>query len=245
MAILGKMTVEDLKALGLDPADITAIKSGLVSEDKIKQLIAESNTNTMAEMQKMFTDLETKLRPQSGNKDGNNNNNGDDINNGNNGGGDNTNDLTDYMADPIAATKKLIADGTKNIAAHSMQIAADMAYENAARSLPHFKIQAIADEVKTEWDKYPIQVKGNPAVLIRNIYDMVVGRHLEEIRIDTDKKDGKYNLFQSGGANRVTDNSIPSKKPEDLLTPEEEKAAAAFGLTKEDYAKQKGTMRFV
>lgn len=234
MAILGKMTVEDLKGLGLDPEDIKNIKAGLVSEDKIKSLIAESNTSIVEQMKNSFTELEKKLSktPEKNTETREEENTDGDK-------------LAEFMADPLAAMDKRINERTQDVRAHSMQMAADLAYDNARRSLPHFSIQAIADEVKTEWDKYPIQVKTNPQLLIQNIYNMVIGRHLDEIRLDSDKKDGKYNLFQTGGISRAPGDLTPPIKPEDKLTPKELAAAKNFGLTAEEYAKTKGEMSFV
>jgi len=235
MALLGKMTVEDLKALGLDPADIQAIKAGQLSEARIKELISESVGTTIADQVKNgFAELEKKLvaKPvENKPNDPPNDDSGD--------------KLAEFMADPIAAVRKQVIEGTQDVRAHSMQMAADLAYDNARRSLPHFSIPAVADEIKAEWDKYPIQVKGNPQVLIKNIYDMVIGRHLDEIRMDSDKKDGKYNIFQSGGSTRVNGDLTPSKKPEDSLTQKELAAAKAFGISPEEYAKTKGDMSYV
>lgn len=230
MAMFNKMTAEDLKALGFDPAEIKAIKDGIVPESKIQELINNSNQSVMDAMKSQFAELESKL---TGPKKQESSNEKPEL------------DSTEFFVDPVTNIKKMIQDGTADVRAHSLQMAADMAYADAQRSFPHFKLQAIADEIKIEWDKYPIQFKGQPQLLIRNIYDMVVGRHLDEIRVDTDKREGKYNIFASGGPNRISNDNNPNKKPEDLLTPEELKAAKSFDMTPEEYAKNKGGMKYV
>lgn len=229
--LFNKMTAEDLKALGFDPQEIKDIKSGMVSETKIQELINASQTSMMDAMKNQFAELETKLT--NGRKSEERREEKPEL------------DSTEFFVDPVTNIKRLISEGTQDVRQHSMQMAADMAYSDAQRSLPHFKLQAIADEVKVEWDKYPIQYKTNPSLLVRNIYDMVVGRHLDEIRMDSDKRDGRYNLFQSGGPNRVSNDTHTSQKPEDLLTPEELKAAKSFDMTPEEYAKNKGGMKYV
>ena len=74
-------------------------------------------------------------------------------------------------------------------------------------------------------------------VYIKNVIDMVAGRHTAEITSDIRGNGGKFaSLFTesgSGGPNAPSDGK--SKKPEDNMTPEEKKAADSWGISYEKW----------
>lgn len=243
MPLFRETTKEDLKKLGLDTDELNtklAKLDSLPSEDSIVTKVQASMNELITNQ---FKEMENRLRGGQRTENNNNNNNNENNNNNNNNENDNAVSAVEFLDDPVKFSKRIATEATQDIRLHSVKLAADMAYQQAQNTMPHFAISAIADEIKTEWDKYPPQLKTNPEALIKNLYSMVIGRHIDEIRTDTNKKEGKYNLIQGGGVNRIINND-PIRKPEDLLTPEELKAAASFGYTAQEYAEQKGKLKY-
>jgi hypothetical protein len=182
------------------------------------------------------------------------NQNQQNVDGGNNNGGNNNRqndpppdpfniDPVSFMEDPSGNIKKIVQASIAGTQLHTLGVAADMAYQNAKNTLPHFAL--FEDEIKKEWDKYQIVQKGKPNELIENIYYLVKGRHADEIATDTAKKEGKYNIIQAGGTTVIRKDNSSTGKPEDSLTPEELKIATKWGMTPEDYAKSKGGLKYV
>jgi len=246
MCAWGKMTVEEMKEMGIDPdklknletklgesaskADVDAVKSTLASiQDSIKALTERSQ-------------LETTSRNDNGEED-------------NSGGNDARRkdppppdpyaiDPIEFMADPAGSTKKIIQASIAGTQLHSLGLAADMAYMNARNSLPNFGI--FEEEIKKEWDKYPVTMKGKPTELITNIYYLVKGKHVDDIVTDTNKKEGKYAMIQAGGTSIIrNDNSGGTKKAEEILSADEIKVANKWGMTPDEYVKSKSGLKYV
>jgi hypothetical protein len=79
---------------------------------------------------------------------------------------------------------------------------------------------------------------------VRNVIDMVKGRHMAEIIADINKAPGerKYGDFFVEGASGGNNNRNPQKSLAERLTNEQCKAAKLFGITDEDYAKELDSM---
>lgn len=226
MAFMGKeVTKEDLIKLGLDPEKI-------ITKEQLDAKFTEVSTNINKSISDSFAALEAKLPKQVEPKNDKTVTEVTEV------------DPVEFMTDPVTHTKKAVADAVAPLQLQNLQLAANIAYRDAQTKLPGFSI--FESEIKEEWDKYPPQFKVNPDALIKNIYDMVRGRHQEEVLTDTNKKEGKYNLVQAGGTTRVNNNGNTSvAKPEDSLTVEQLKAAKSFGMTPEEYAKQMGDLKYV
>lgn len=95
------------------------------------------------------------------------------------------------------------------------------------------------DEIKKYTPENLVRMNANPFTLIDQVHDMIVGRHHEEIVRDRDKKDGKFNLVQSGSSsgNSSTNNPTPENKDGEL-TAQEKTIAAKFGMTEDEWKQQ-------
>jgi hypothetical protein len=138
-----------------------------------------------------------------------------------------------------------MSEGITPVTLHTLNVAADMAYNMARQRLPHF--EKFEPEIRELWNKYTPQQKGQPTELVENLYNLVRGRHLDEILTDSNKKEGKYNLVQSGGTTvmRQAGGEGKSANPEDDLSARELEVAAKFGLTPKEWAEQKGGLKYV
>jgi hypothetical protein len=242
----GELKKEDLIKAGLDPDAFKAANDKIdkaASKDDVAEL-----KSTLATTQQTLKDLEASLRTITERKPAGEN--------GNEGGdgkpkepvktGPLQIDPLEFMEDPQGAVRKIMSEGLYPVTLHSLSVAADMAYNMAKQQLPHF--DKFEPEIKELWDKYTPQQKGKPGELIENIYNLVRGRHLDDILTDTAKKEGKFNLVQSGGTSVIRSAGGPSgkdDKPEDLLTPKELEVAAKFGLSPKEWAEQKGGLKYV
>src|SRR5262249_41819713 len=198
--------------------------------------------------------LETSFRQSStprseGNSDGDGNR-GNDNGNQNKGNPNQPQPLNidplAFMEDPQDSVRRLANEMLAPITLHSLNVAADMAYNMAKQRLPFF--DRFETEIKEMWNKYTPVQKQKPDELIENLYNLVRGRHVDEILTDTNKKDGKYNLVQSGGTavvGRPGADGSSGRKPEDDLSPKELEIAARFGMTPQEWAAQKGGLKYV
>lgn len=247
----GELKKEDLIKAGLDPDAFKAASDKIdkaASKDDITEL-----RNTLATTQQTLKDLETSLRNATAAKS---NGEGGEGDRGGERGGEHREeprrqqglqiDPLEFMEDPQGAVRKLMSEGLGPVTLHTLNVAADMAYNMARQRLPHF--DKFEPEIKALWDKYGPQQKGNPTELVENLYNLVRGRHVDEIITDSNKKDGKYNLVQSGGTSvmaRAGGGDGKPPNPEDDLSPKELEVAAKFGLTPKEWAEQKGGLKYV
>lgn len=243
-----KLEKQDLTDAGLNLDEITTkINSAATKED------VDAIKNTVSGYADTLKDLGNKLQELAARPVGTNDDNGNNSTRGNNtnDGRQNNDPLADidsvsFMEDPVSATKRITAAAVTGVQLHSLQMACDIAYDEAKRTLPNFDV--FADEIKKEWETYPVPARGiDPRKLIKNLYDLVRGRHVDEITTDTNKREGKYNMVQSVRSSGTPDlnKGGASQKPEDNLTQEELNIAARFGMTPEDYAKSKGGLKYV
>lgn len=246
----GELKKDDLKNAGLDPDEFAKISAKIntaATQDDITSLknsLTETQ-NTLKELGSTLQTLAARPPTEGGNKDqGGGGGGGGDR--GNNSGGNQPIkiDPLEFMEDPQGSVRKIMSEQLAPVTLHTLNVAADMAYNMAKQRLPHF--EKFESEIKELWGKYSPAQKVKPDELIENIYNLVRGRHLDEILTDTNKKDGKYNLVQSGGTSVVSRAGGGStEKPEDLLTDKEKEVAARFGLTPKEWAEQKGGLKYV
>lgn len=247
----GELKKEDLIKAGLDPDAFKAANEKIdkaASKDDVAEL-----KSTLATTQETLKNLEASLRTIStrggGSEDG-----GEGGDNGGRkkedppprGQGPVQIDPLEFMENPTEAVRKIMSEGLGPVTLHTLNVAADMAYNMARQRLPHF--DKFEPEIKEMWNKYTPGQKGKPDELIENIYNLVRGRHLDEILTDSNKKEGKYNLVQSGGSSvisRAGGGQDNAAKPEDLLSDKEKEVAARFGLTPKEWAEQKGGLKYV
>lgn len=247
----GELKREDLKNAGLDPDEFKKVSDKIATAatqddiNALKNSLTETQ-NTLKELGNTLQTLATKPNSDGGNKDQSGGGNSGGGGNGGNGGPQPLKiDPLEFMEDPQTAVRRLTQEALAPVTLHTLNVAADMAYNMARQRLPHFdKFEA---EIKGLWDKYTPLQKGKPDELIENIYNLVRGRHLDEIITDSNKKEGKYNLVQSGGTTVMgpAGGGGGSRKPEEDLSPKELEIAARFGMTPEQWAKEKGGLKYV
>jgi hypothetical protein len=236
----GQMSKEQLKELGVDPDKIAALETKLGNVVTKEELATA--TSSLTEIRDSIAALTQKVNTPVERVD---NNNG-----GNNGGNNDQQrttvvdpyavDPVEFMENPGEHIKKMVQQQVAGVQLHSISLAAEMAYNTAKNSLPYFKV--FEEEIKKEWDKYTPVQKGNPQVLIDNIYNLIKGRHLDEIITDTNKKEGKYNIVQSGGTSVIRPTTTEKKEE---LTDAELIAAKKFGMTPEEWNASKGGLKYV
>lgn len=252
----GDLKKEDLVKAGLDPDQFKTVSEKIekaASKDDITEL-----KSALASTQETLKTLEASLRqvaaaggPSNTSSSNNQNDQNDQANanqNNQRGGGQGGPvkiDPLEFMEDPSGAVRRIMSEGITPITLHTLNVAAEMSYNMARQRLPHF--EKFETEIKEIWQKYTPAQKGKPDELIENIYNLVRGRHLDEIMTDTNKKEGKYNMIQSGGTSVIGRNAAgdAARKPEDDLTPKELEVAAKFGLKPEEWAEQKRGLKYV
>lgn len=247
-----KLEKQDLIDAGLDPDKLVEFQSKGVTKDMLdtmkSDILASVSTTINDTITNNFKELENKLKPTP--TGGNNNNGG----NNNTGGGNTTptpeEEMADYLANPTDYIKRQVGGVGIGAALEFKKMSRELAYESLSSKLVGFKNAALKAEIDEEWKKYTPEVfvrqNGDPATVLRQVHDMVIGRHHEEIRMDADKKDGKYNIVSSsgggnsGGGNFNNGNNNNSDLPK--ITPDEHAQAVKFGMTDEEWIKQGSEM---
>lgn len=242
----GKISKQDLIDAGLDPDKLAEFQAKGVTKDELATLGTTIETNVTAKIQEMFSGLEAKLtaRPNAESERRTDTN------------ADGTPkekpkgildfDPLDFNMNPAEHLSKITNVLLMDSRIQNMDIRRDNAYDRAQNNLPGFKNETIKAEIDTEWAKYTSQVLVNgssdPGIVIKKVHDSVMGAHFNEIQTDSAKKEGKFNLVQTGGSNRSDNNNsgLNNKKtPEELLTPDELKNATSFGMTPQEWLDQK------
>jgi hypothetical protein len=245
----GQITAEDLKKVGVDPDKLTALETKLNAAATKEDV--EAVKSGFQEIKDSIAALTNKVNLASSNENqGNNNNNrGSNSGNGDENRGSNTPpdpyaiDPVAFMENPAENIKRMVQASVSGVQIHSLTIAADVAYNNAKNTLKYFNV--FEDEIKKEWDKYTVVQKANPSALIENIYNLVKGRHLDEIMTDVNKKEGKYNIIQSGGTSVINTNTGRTDDKKEPLTNEELAAARKFGMSEDEWRASKGGLKYV
>lgn len=261
----GKITKQDLVDAGLDPDKLKEFQDKGVTKDDLATLKTELGTSLATTVndliKQQFSELEGKLTAGRINNNNNDSGNGNNGNNGGNGNGQNQNkqpnifeiDPVEFATDPGKHLQTISAAIVNNGNIQTMALRRDNAYEKAAARLDGFKNDTLRAEIDAEWAKYTpeIMVKLNtdPVALIKKLHDSVMGAHFTEIQTDTAKKEGKFNLFHTGGGNRNDNTNLNGggretneKTADQILSPEEQAMAKRYGMSNEEWLKEQKEM---
>jgi hypothetical protein len=223
----GKPTKEDMKELGLDPDVLTSLKTSVDGvEDKIKNAVKEANTVTTSsieELKNTLSAIQNKLSTLGTSR-------GEEGNRGNK--GEHQEEEVDWLLDPEKAARKLVNDSIGGVAVATASMRADMNYVNFKGTNPR-AFAKYETEIKEIWDKEPLTTKQNPK-LIENIYKIVIANHIDEIA-----KAGETFFLEPSSGGKPHTNEGPKKKPEELLSADELDLAKKWGVTPEEYLKEK------
>lgn len=224
-----------------------------MKEDEFKNhLKASSEAKAMAEetktavsgLQTMLSEIQNGLKSLQENPTRGANTNGNPNGNPNQNQNGNQNipaepQFTSFMDDENKAFVERAQTFVKPLVDQTLELRAEIAYSNFKSRNDDFIL--FEDEIKTELAKAPLNLRGNPEYL-QNAYNMVKGRHTDEISEHRAKRQGKY-FMESARSNQ---NTIPGDKPPgNGLSNEELVQAEKFGITPEQYAESRGKMRFV
>jgi hypothetical protein len=233
----GELKLEDLKKAGVDPDKIKALEDKLNTVASKEDIDAQKTAlQSIKDSLAALTDKVNMVAPVNDNNQNKDNN-------------QNRTEVPDpfnidpvaFMEDPAGNIKRMVQTSVAGVQLHSLNVAADLAYNTAKASLPYF--QVFEKEIKEEWDRFTPVQKGQPQQLIENIYNLVKGRHLDEIMTDTNKKEGKYNIIQSGGTTLIP-STTPNKKDEPLSA-DEQAAMRKFGMNEDEWRASKGGLKYV
>lgn len=220
-----KLEIKDLTDLGLDPEAIKKTNETVAGlDEKIKNAVAEANKANGEGLSALKTQLEeiaSKLQVKPSNDDGK-------------GGGGGGEEEVDWMLDPEKAANKLVDGKVGNVLQIAASMRADMNYNNykSTHDKPHV-FAKFEKEIKEMWEKEPLVSKQHPK-LIENIYKIVVANHIDEVA-----KMGEEFFLPSDSGGKPHDNGKPAKKPEELLSKDELALAEKWGVTPEEYLKEK------
>lgn len=223
----GELRKEDLAKVGLDPDAIKTTLDGL--DDKIKNAVTEGNkvnTESLAAIQQSLAALQNKINEQP------------------NKGGDEgkgrqeerqQEEAPDWMLEPEKATTALVDKKLGGLAVTMATMRAETNYANFKSTSPRGFNQFEA-EIKEMWGKQSLQARQNPE-LLENIHKIVLGNHIDEVAAK-----GKEFFIENtgGGSSRGVDRTNdPKAKPEDKLSKDELEIATKWGISAEDYLKEK------
>lgn len=205
---------------------------------------AEETRNSVTAQQALLTEIQNSLKALQENPGRNSNPNPNPGANSNQNQNGTQNipaepQFTSFMDDENKAFVERAQTFVKPLVDQTLELRAEIAYSNFKSRNDDFIL--FEDEIKTELAKAPLNLRGNPEYL-QNAYNMVKGRHTDEISEHRAKRQGKY-FMESARSNQ---NTIPGDKPPgNGLSNEELEQATKFGITPEQYAESRGKMRFV
>ncbi len=230
-----KLEKQDLIDAGVDPDLLVTLRDQGVKKTDLDALKAEMNTTIADQIKAGFTELEKKLRPEPTTTTTTT---------------EEEEEPTDYdrfATNPTEYVKSEVNKMGFGAAVEIMETRRQMAYDNAVNNLRGFKNATLRAEIDEELKKYPAAMlarnKGNPVILIKQIHDMVLGNHHDDIVQDTNKRDGKYNLVHSGsgsGSTVVSDsnNGGGGGDGKRTLSEQEKKIAKKYGMTDDEWIQQ-------
>lgn len=236
----GKISKQDLIDAGLDPDKIKEYQEKGVTKDDITALKTELATSVTDLIKAQFTELETKLKPQTvkveDNIDPNKTKTPEELE---------MERQNEFLTNPTAYVDKRVGSLGMQAAVEFKKLSRDLAYKDASREMRGFKNSTLKTEIDEEWKKYTPEVmarnNADPSTLIQQVHDMVMGRHQEEIIQDRDKKDGKYSFVQSGGGGgtgSVGGGGGGSSDKTEVLSEAEKALAKKFGMTEDEWKQQ-------
>jgi len=190
-------------------------------DDKIKNAVTEATKNmassaSIDEMKTQLTNLAAKLqvttKPEPSTS--------------------NVEESPDWILDPEGATKKEINKSIGGIAVTMATMRAENNYNNfkasGARAFSKYE-----KDIKEMWDKQPLTNRQDPE-LIKNIYKIIIADHVDEIA-----KQGETFFVEPQTSGNGHSNTEVKKKPEDVLSKDELELAKKWGISPEDYLKEK------
>ena len=218
----GEMKLEDFKKAGLDPEVLSKTAEAVAGlDDKIKNAVTEATKNmassaSIDEMKTQLTNLAAKfqgtlkMEPPTPNVE----------------------ESPDWILDPEGATKKEINKSIGGIAVTMATMRAENNYNNfkasGARAFSKYE-----KDIKEMWDKQPLTNRQDPE-LIKNIYKIIIADHVDEIA-----KQGETFFVEPQTSGNGHSNTEIKKKPEDVLSKDELELATKWGISPEDYLKEK------
>lgn len=225
-----KLEIKDLTDLGLDPEAIKKTHEAVAGiDDKIKNAVTEATKGHGESLSALKTQLETiasKLQNPPKTREENNNDDGK--------GGGSGEEEVDWMLDPEKAANQLVDKKVGNVVQIAASMRADMNYNTykSTHEKPHI-FAKYEKEIKEMWDKEPLVNKQHPS-LIANIYKIVIANHIDEVA-----KMGEEFFLPSDSSGRPHGDNKTTRKPEEILTKDELELAAKWGVTPEEYLKEK------
>ena len=218
----GEMKLEDFKKAGLDPEVLSKTAEAVAGlDDKIKNAVTEATKNMASSasidvMKTQLTNLAAKLqgttKPEPSTS--------------------NVEESPDWILDPEGATKKEINKSIGGIAVTMATMRAENNYNNfkasGARAFSKYE-----KDIKEMWDKQPLTNRQDPE-LIKNIYKIIIADHVDEIA-----KQGETFFVEPQTSGNGHSNTEVKKKPEDVLSKDELELAKKWGISPEDYLKEK------
>ena len=216
------MKLEDFKKAGLDPEVLSKTAEAVAGlDDKIKNAVTEATKNmassaSIDEMKTQLTNLAAKFqgttKPEPSTS--------------------NVEESPDWILDPEGATKKEINKSIGGIAVTMATMRAENNYNNfkasGARAFSKYE-----KDIKEMWDKQPLTNRQDPE-LIKNIYKIIIADHVDEIA-----KQGETFFVEPQTSGNGHSNTEIKKKPEDVLSKDELELAKKWGISPEDYLKEK------
>lgn len=220
-----KLEIKDLIDLGIDPEAIKKTAEAVTGlDDKIKNAVTEATKDHGTGLEVLRTQLaeiasKLQVKPTTTIDDGKGGNHEEEV---------------DWMLEPEKAANQLMDKKVGNVLQIAATMRADMNYNNykSAHDKPHI-FAKYEKEIKEMWDKESLVSKQHP-MLIQNIYKIVVANHIDEVA-----KMGEEFFLPSDSGGKPHTNDGPKKKPEELLSKDELELAAKWGVTAEEYLKEK------
>lgn len=146
--------------------------------------------------------------------------------------------------DPLEP-EKYIQDQISSAVNPATQLAlnstAELVKMRVLETLPYYHEKAFKKEIDDLLGRQPIQYRCSPEA-VKNAYDAVVGKHMDDIT--GGKIKSKEALQLESSSNNGGNGGIGEKKKE-TLSEDEMKYAKMFGQTTEEYIASKGKLRFV
>lgn len=153
---------------------------------------------------------------------------------------DNSLTSEDFMLDPLGATRRAIQEGTQGVARATMMLAARGNIRETLEDKPYYH-----GEFKTKVDamiaNQSLDNQCRPDV-VENCYKVILADHITEINEGKIKARTSGMSFEGGSTGGHKADNTESAE---TLTADEEKAAAAMGIKKEDWIKSRRELSFV
>lgn len=223
MAFGQKVTVEDLVALGLDPAQIKAIKDKIdgIDPTKLSKLDKVDGLETsLNDIKAGLADLTQKFSsvtpPAKGAKE--------EVTP--------TEEEPDFILDPAKATQQVVAKSMSPIVTTVAEMRASTNYDRFKMTNPK-GFAKLEPKIKEIWDKQNLGNRQNPE-LIENIYKIVLADNIDQIM-----KEPETFFIETSRSSSTAPPDTTKKKAEEVLSKDELEAAKSWGLSPDEYLEEK------